>query len=173
MKNFKSHLTKIKAFAFDVDGVLSKQSILLHPSGDMMRSMNTKDGFAIQYAVKQGFPVAIITGGKSESIKFRFRGLGITDVYLGSMNKIEDFMDFVFKYGLKKDDVLYMGDDMPDWEVMQNCGMPTSPADAVPEIQRLAHYISDKKGGEGCVRDVIEQVLKAQNKWNFSMNKKG
>ena len=155
----------VKAFAFDVDGVFAKSTVLLSPEGSLMRSMNTKDGFAVKYAIDQEIPIAIITGGREDSIRKRFNGLGVTDIYLNSMNKMEDFKDFLFKYGLETRDVLYMGDDIPDTEVLQEAGIATCPADATPEVKRLAAYISPYKGGEGCVRDVIEQVLKTQEKW--------
>jgi 3-deoxy-D-manno-octulosonate 8-phosphate phosphatase (KDO 8-P phosphatase) len=165
MNNFKEGLKDIKAFAFDVDGVLSRPEVYLHPSGELMRSMNTKDGYALQYAVKRGYPIAIITGGKSENVALRFKGLGITDIYLGSAFKPDDFQDFLFKYGLEAKEVLYMGDDLPDYEVMQKSGVPCCPADAVEEIKSVAHYISPIKGGMGCVRDVVEQVLRLHGRW--------
>ena len=165
MTNFKEGLQAVKAFAFDVDGVLSDPKVYLHPSGELLRSMNTKDGYALQYAVKRGYPIAIITGGTSESVALRFRGLGITDIYLASSNKTDDFNDFLFKYGLKPEQVLYMGDDLPDYEVMKKAGVPCCPSDAVEEIKSVAHYISPFGGGSGCVRDVIEQVLRLHGRW--------
>jgi 3-deoxy-D-manno-octulosonate 8-phosphate phosphatase (KDO 8-P phosphatase) len=165
MTNFKEGLKAVKAFAFDVDGVLSKPEVYLHPSGELMRSMNTKDGYAMQYAVKRGYPIAIITGGTSESVALRFRGLGITDIYLASYCKTDDFTDFLSKYDLKPEEVLYMGDDLPDYEVMKQVGVPCCPADAVEEIKSAAHYISPFSGGKGCVRDVIEQVLRLHGRW--------
>ena len=165
MDNFKERLKDIKAFVFDVDGVFSS-NIYLHPSGDMYRSMNTKDGYALQYAIKkENFLAGIITGGYSESVKSRFNGLGITDVYIKSTNKLDDFEDFMYKYNLKPEEIVYMGDDLPDYEIMKIVGVPTCPADAAEEIKAISVYISDKKGGEGCVRDIIEQVLRAQGKW--------
>ena len=165
MDNFKEQLKDIKAFVFDVDGVFSS-NIILHPNGDMFRPMNVKDGYALQYAVnKMGFLCGIITGGYSESVRKRFNGLGITDVYLKSINKFDDFEDFIYKYNLKPEQVVYMGDDLPDYEVMKVVGIPTCPADAAEEIKTISVYISDKKGGDGCVRDIIEQVLRAQGKW--------
>ena len=165
MTNFKEGLQKVKAFAFDVDGVLSSPEVYLHPTVDIMRSMNTKDGYALQYAVKRGYPIAIITGGNTESVALRFRGLGITDIYLASSYKPDDFNDFLFKYGLGPEQVLYMGDDLPDYEVMKKAGVPCCPADAVEEIKSVSHYISPYGGGKGCVRDVIEQVLRLHGRW--------
>jgi 3-deoxy-D-manno-octulosonate 8-phosphate phosphatase (KDO 8-P phosphatase) len=165
LDNFKERLKNIKAFVFDVDGVFS-HNVFLHPNGDMLRSMNTKDGFALYYAVnKQSFYTAIITGGYSESVKTRFNAMGITDVYIKSIDKLDDFDDFIYKYNLKPEEVLYMGDDIPDYDVMKIVGVPVCPADAAEEIKAISVYISDKNGGDGCVRDVIEQVLRAQGKW--------
>lgn len=165
MANFKQLLHKVKAFAFDVDGVFTNGNIYLHSDGEMLRAMNIKDGYAVHYCAKIDFPIAIISGGNSESVRQRFRNLGITDIYLKSHDKMSDFKDFIAKYQIEPADVLYMGDDIPDWEVMQHVGLPTCPADAASEIKAVATYISDKRGGEGCVRDVIEQVLKVQGKW--------
>jgi len=165
MTNFKEGLKDIRAFAFDVDGVLSRPEIYVHPSGELMRSMNTKDGYALQYAIKRGYPIAIITGGRTESVKVRFQGLGLTDIYLSSSYKPDDFDDFIFKYQIKAEEVLYMGDDVPDLEVMRKAGIACCPADAVEEIKSVAHYISPFKGGRGCVRDVIEQVLRLHGRW--------
>jgi 3-deoxy-D-manno-octulosonate 8-phosphate phosphatase (KDO 8-P phosphatase) len=140
---------------------------MLHPGGDMMRSVNTRDGFAIKTAIESGFKVAIITGARSESLKGRFRDLGTEDVYLGSLNKIRDLQAFVAKYHLDLKQVLYMGDDVPDLVAMRAVGMPTCPSDATNEVQSVSRYISDLPGGQGCVRDVIEQVLRTQGFWNF------
>ena len=163
--SFKEDLKNVKAFVFDVDGVFTNSNIYLHPSGELMRSMNIKDGYAIQYAIKKGYPVAIITGGNSESVRERFVNLGVTDIYLKSHSKLDDFEDFLFKYDLSADEILYMGDDIPDYHVMTKVGLPTCPANAAEEIKEISRYISDRNGGEGCVRDVIEQVLKLQGKW--------
>ena len=163
--NFKENLNKIKAFVFDVDGVLSATTVPLHPSGEPMRMVNIKDGYAMQYAVKKGYILAIITGGKTEAVRKRFVGLGIKDVYMSSAVKIKDFKNFLEKNNLSADEVMYMGDDIPDYEVMKACGFPCCPADAASEIKEISCYVSDKKAGEGCGRDVIEQVMKAQGKW--------
>ena len=165
MGHFKTTLKNVKAFAFDVDGVFSNNNVYLHPTGDMMRSMNVKDGFAIQYALKKEFPIAIITGGWSEAVKIRFNNLGVTDVYLKSNDKLDDFTDFVYKYHIDPKSVLYMGDDLPDFDVMKKVGVACCPADAAEEIKAISHYISDRPAGEGCVRDVVEQVLRSQGLW--------
>jgi 3-deoxy-D-manno-octulosonate 8-phosphate phosphatase (KDO 8-P phosphatase) len=162
--NFKELLKNVKAFAFDVDGVFS-HNVIVHPSGELMRSMNIKDGFAVQYAIKKGYPIAIITGGNSDSVRVRFANLGIKDIYLKSHNKIVDFNDFISHNNIQASEVLYMGDDLPDYEIMKLVGIPTCPADAVEEIKSLAKYISHKTAGEGCVRDVIEQTLRVQGNW--------
>lgn len=163
--NFKEDLKKIKAFAFDVDGVLSDTKVNLSSDGELLRTMNTKDGYAMQYASRRGYPIAIITGGRTESVANRFRTLGILDIYLGASKKVDDFEDFRKKYSLEADEILYMGDDLPDYEVMKICGVPCCPADAVEEIKSVSVYISHLKGGDGCVRDIMEQVLRLHGKW--------
>ena len=162
---FKENLEKIKAFVFDVDGVLSSVCIPLHPSGEPMRMVNIKDGYAMQYAVKMGYPIAIITGGKTVAVRKRFEGLGVQYIYMASSHKMDDFDDFLKKSQLNPEDIMYMGDDIPDFQVMKRCGFPCCPMDAAPEIKRISCYISPYEGGKGCGRDVIEQVLKAQGKW--------
>ena len=164
MPNFKEILPRVKAFAFDVDGVFSG-NIFITSSGEQLRSMNIKDGYAVQLAVKKGFPIAIITGGFSEAIRARFQGLGVTDIYMKSSCKMDDYNDFIAKYSLDPSNVMYMGDDIPDFEVMKKTGIPVCPADAAEEIKMISAYISHTKGGDGCVRDVIEQVLRVQNLW--------
>ncbi|MCK9179474.1 MAG: HAD-IIIA family hydrolase [Bacteroides sp.] len=165
MSTINYDLRKIKAFAFDVDGVLSSEMIPLHPSGEPMRMVNTKDGYAIQLAVKLGYEVAIITGGKTEAVRIRFESLGVKDIYLGSAIKIKDYEDFKKKRNLKDEEILFMGDDIPDMEVMQVCGLPCAPKDGVPDVKAISKYISHLPGGAGCGRDVIEQVLKSQDNW--------
>ena len=163
-------LKKIRAIVFDVDGVLSSETIYLHPNGEPMRSVNIKDGYALQFAVKCGMIVAIITGGKTEAVRKRYEGLGIKDVYLGAAVKINEYNQLKEKYQLADEEILYMGDDIPDYEVMQICGLPVCPADAAMEIKQLSKYISPICGGEGCGRDVIEQVMRAQGKWMDESN---
>lgn len=158
-------LKRIKALAFDVDGVLSGETILLHPGGEPMRTVNIKDGYALQLAVKMGLHVAIITGGRTEAVRKRYENLGVPDVYLGCAVKLATYELWLQKYGLKDEEVLYMGDDIPDYEVMRRVGCPCAPADAAPEIKEAAIYISHLRGGYGCGRDVIEQVLRSQGRW--------
>ena len=158
-------LKKIKAVIFDVDGVLSAETIPLHPNGDPMRTVNIKDGYAIQLAQKMGLRVVILTGGTTESVRMRYERLGLEDVYMGCAVKIDTYEAFKRKYGLADAQILYMGDDIPDYEIMQRCGCPCCPADACADIKAIAVYVSHKAGGYGCGRDVIEQVLRAQGKW--------
>ncbi len=159
------NLTKIQALMFDVDGVLSRQTITLHPTQGPMRTVNIKDGYALQHAVRNGLLVAIITGADTPSLLARYHGLGITEVHLSASHKINIYNALLQKYDLSDDQVLYMGDDIPDYTIMRRVGLPCCPADAAYEIKTLATYISPCEGGEGCVRDVIQQVMKAQNKW--------
>ena len=165
MAFFKEKLQHIKGFIFDVDGVLSMDVSPLDSNGDPMRTSNVKDGFALRYALQNGFQVAIITGANTLSVKLRHQKLGIEHIYLNSFNKTECLNDFLSKSGLKKEEILYMGDDLVDFSIMKEVGVPTCPLDAVSEIKTISLYISDKEGGRGCVRDVIEQTMRSQQKW--------
>ena len=165
MSSINYDLRKIKAFVFDVDGVLSCDVIPLHPNGDPMRTVNIKDGYALQLAVKEGYEVAIITGGYTEAVQIRFSRLGIQHIYMRSAVKVHDFKDFMEKTGLSPEQIMYAGDDIPDYEVMTRVGLPVAPADAAPEIKEVAKYISSRRGGEGVARDVIEQTMRAQGHW--------
>ena len=158
-------LTKIKALVFDVDGVLSSGTISVSADGELLRTASVKDGYALHLAMKLGYRVAIITGAFEESILRRYKDIGIEDIYMGSSLKTIDLQKLLDKYNLSADEVLYMGEDIPDYEVMRRVGVPCCPRDAAPEIRDICSYISHRDGGCGCVRDVIEQVLKAQNKW--------
>jgi len=160
--NFK----QVKAFVFDVDGVLTNGVVLVTEEGEHLRSFNMKDGYAMQLAVKRGYSIAIITGGKSLGVKKRMERLGIDDAFIGVDDKRSVLNDWLAHKGLKPSDVLYMGDDIPDLENMLVAGMPTCPADAVEEIKTAAAYISPFVGGAGAVRDVIEKVLKLQGRWS-------
>ena len=165
MSGIPYDLNKIKAFAFDVDGVLSPSTIPMHIYGEPLRMVNIKDGYAIQLAVKMGFPIAIITGGNTEAVRKRFEGLGVKDIFLGASAKLPIYESWLKKYQLCDEEVLYMGDDIPDIEIMRRVGLAVAPRDAAVDILELAHYISTFDGGMGCAREVIEQVLRAQNKW--------
>jgi len=165
MTFFKEKLKNIKGFIFDVDGVLSMDTSPLDEYGDPMRTANIKDGFALRYAILNGYQVAIITGANTPRVKLRYHKLGVEHIYLNSFNKIECLEEILVKTGLQKEEFLYMGDDLVDLPVMKLVGIPTCPLDAVPEIKAVSLYISDRKGGQGCVRDVLEQVMRSQGKW--------
>ncbi|GHT85186.1 hydrolase [Bacteroidia bacterium] len=165
MGSINYDLTKIKAFVFDVDGVLSPEAIPLHPSGEPMRIINTKDGYAMQLARKKGYIQGIITGGDTNAVRIRFESLGFQHIYMKAQNKIKVFDDFIQKTGLSPEEICYVGDDIPDYEIMKIVGLPACPADAVPEIKAISKYISPKTGGMGVGRDIIEQVLKVKGDW--------
>ncbi len=165
MSNYKEKLIHITTFIFDYDGVLTDGKVFVINDHEQLRSSNVKDGYALQYAVKKGYRVAVISGGKSKTMTKRMNTLGITDVFLGIDNKIETYRKYLLDNNIKQEEVLYMGDDIPDFEIMNEVGVATCPSDSAQEIKAIADYISDIKGGEGCVRDVIEQVLKLQDKW--------
>lgn len=165
MKNFKEILPQVRAFAFDVDGVLSTTVTYINPDGQMLRSANIKDGYVVQLLRKKGYPVAIITGGNYEGVRRRFENLGVEDIFLSADDKLAILKNFIKKYELSPDEVLYMGDDIPDLLPMKYVGVPVCPADAAEDIKLISRYISDKNGGHGCVRDVVEQVLRSRNDW--------
>jgi 3-deoxy-D-manno-octulosonate 8-phosphate phosphatase (KDO 8-P phosphatase) len=165
MTFLKEEFKQVKAFVFDVDGVLSTDISHLNEDGDPIRTTNVKDGYAIRNALNNDYEVAIITGGAIERVKLRFGKIGVKYIYMGSFDKLKCLDDFLAKTKLQKEDILYMGDDMPDFPVMKEIGVPTCPKDAIPDIKEISKYISDKKGGEGCVRDVIEQVMRSQGNW--------
>jgi len=169
-KNYKEKLNNIRAFIFDVDGVLTDGRVLVTTSGEMHRSMNTKDGFAMKFALTNGYKIAIISGGTNEGVRDRFEELGVQKVYLGAHQKDDSFDDFVKENNLNSSEVLYMGDDIPDLSVMEKSGLSTCPNDAVTDVKNAADYISHKKGGDGCVREIIEQVLRVQGNWPFGKN---
>ena len=164
--NLLSHFKSIKLFVLDVDGVLTDGSLLVLNDGQMARSMNIKDGYALQLAIKKGYKILVISGGTSEAVKNRLEKLGISDVIMSAVNKKEVLIKYVTVYGFSWPQVLYMGDDIPDLVPMQMAGLACCPYDAVPEIKALSHYISPISGGKGCVRDVIEKVMKLNNDWN-------
>jgi len=163
--NYKELLDHIKCFIFDVDGVLTNGKLLISDTGSLLRSMNVKDGYALKFALDQGYHVCIISGGTNEGVRERLKTLGITDVYLGIHDKVETLDEYLDVYGISRNEVAYMGDDIPDIYPMKEILLPTCPQNAVPEVKNVAKYISHKNGGEGCVRDLIEQVLKTQGKW--------
>ncbi len=160
-------MNDITTFILDVDGVLTDSSVHITPTGEMLRIMNIRDGFAMKAAIESGYNVCIISGGSNEGVRIRLRNLGLTDIYLASSNKVETFKEYTELYQINAEQVLYMGDDIPDYHVMQLVGLPTCPQDASPEIKAISNYISHKNGGKGAVRDVIEQVMRVQGKWNI------
>lgn len=166
-KSYKEILNDIDTFIFDVDGVLTDSSVHVSQSGEMLRIMNIRDGFAMKAAIESGYNVCIISGGNNEGVRIRLRNLGITDIHLASPNKVETFKEYIELYNIQPKKVLYMGDDIPDYHVMKLVGMPTCPQDAVAEIKAISKYISHKNGGKGAVREVIEQVMKVQGKWHL------
>ena len=163
--SYKQRLPKITTFIFDVDGVLTDGSVILDSSGEMVRTMHTKDGYALQHAVKKGYKIVIITGGNSIMVKKRLEGLGIRDVFLGVHNKLPVMNQYLKENQINSQEVLYMGDDIPDFPCLKEVGVSTCPHDAAIEIREISDYISHIDGGKGCVRDVIEQTLRVQNKW--------
>jgi 3-deoxy-D-manno-octulosonate 8-phosphate phosphatase (KDO 8-P phosphatase) len=171
-KNYKEIMPQITTFIFDVDGVLTDGMVTVTSRGELVRNMNTKDGYALKVAVNQGFNVCIISGGTNLGVRTRLQGLGIKDIYLGIHNKMKQYEKYLDIHNLNPENILYMGDDIPDYPVMKKVGLASCPKDAVPEIQDISIYVSQKKGGKGCVRDVIEQVLKVQGKWNGKFDAK-
>lgn len=167
MTNYKTLLNQITTFAFDVDGVLTNGSLQVSTSGELIRTMNVKDGFVVKEALKAGYEVVVISGGTNEMVRKRLRDLGLTNIHLGIADKVECLEEFLEVYDIKPEHVAYMGDDIPDIYPMKMVGLATCPQDAVSEVKAIADYVSHKKGGEGCVRDLIEQVLKTQGKWNY------
>ncbi len=158
-------LTKIRLIAFDNDGVLSSSTVPMTEDGMPARTVNVKDGYAIKQAERSGLHIAIISGGTGEAVRRRYEALGCQDVHLGCHRKMDTYEQLLRKYNISDENMLYMGDDIPDYEIMKRCGCPCCPKDAVPEIRDIAIYVSHLNGGHGCGRDVIEQVLKAQGKW--------
>lgn len=165
--NVLEQFRHIRTFVFDVDGVLTDGTVQLLPNGEQSRKMNIRDGYALQLAVKKGYRIAVISGGRSESVITRLNGLGITDIFTGVNNKQEKLEDYAFEHDLRWEEVLFMGDDIPDYRAMQLCGLPVCPGDAAPEIKSISKYISPVAGGQGCVRDVIEKVLKLNDHWTM------
>lgn len=165
MSFFKDDLKQIRAMLFDVDGVLSSDTSPIDVNGDPMRTANVKDGFAIRLAIEGGYTIGVITGGAQNTVKLRHQKLGVVYYYENVRDKTASLDDFISKTGITASEILFMGDDLVDYEIMKKVGIATCPSDAVPEIKLISRYVSDRNGGEGCVRDVIEQVMRAQGKW--------
>ena len=168
MENFKQKLTRIKTLLFDVDGVLTNGQVFMMENGEFVRNMYSKDGYALQLAVKKGYRIAIITGGNSQTVKKALESLGIQDIFLAQYDKLQCYKDYINEHDLKEEEILYMGDDLPDYEVMQRVGIATCPNNSAHEIKEISIYISNKNGGEGCVRDIIEQVMRSQGTWEIT-----
>lgn len=164
-ENYKITLRKITTFIFDIDGVLTNGQVLVTTDGQLLRSMSIRDGYAIRKAVTSGYRICIISGGTNEGVIKRLNTLGVTDIFLGVHDKIKCLNDYFEKNNIQAENVVYMGDDLPDREPMKLVGLPACPQDAEPEIKALATYVSHRSGGEGCARDILKQVMKIQNKW--------
>jgi len=171
-KSYKELMPEITTFIFDVDGVLTDGKVTIYPDGQLIRTMSIKDGYALKIAIDNGYNVCIISGGTNKAVKSRLKDLGVTDIYLGVQDKEYQLDEYLDIYNLDQQNVLYMGDDIPDFNVMKRVGLPACPKDAVQEIQDISLYVSQKKGGNGCVRDVIEQVLKVQDNWKTNYKTK-
>ena len=162
---FKQRLAKIEGFVFDNDGVFTNGTVYLMPGGEQVRTASTRDGYAVQHAVKCGMRIAMITGGYSDEVVNRMNGLGVTEVITGASLKLGEFEQLCTRWGLNPDQVCYMGDDIPDLPVLQAAGLACCPHDAAPEIRAVCDYVSPISGGEGCVRDVLEQAMKLKGLW--------
>ena len=165
--NVLEYFQKITTFVFDVDGVMTDGSVLLLENGVQARTMNVKDGLALQMAMTKGYKVLIISGGSSQPVIHRFQYLGVKEVHLGLKDKLTFLRIYIEQNGLSWDEILYMGDDLADLPVLEHVGLPCCPADAVAEVQKICKYISSHNGGYGCVRDVVEKVLRLNNQWQY------
>jgi 3-deoxy-D-manno-octulosonate 8-phosphate phosphatase (KDO 8-P phosphatase) len=171
-KSYKEIMNQITTFIFDVDGVLTDGTVHVTESGEMLRIMHIRDGFAIKAALETGYKVAIISGGSNDGVRIRLKNLGVEAIFLGVPDKVTVLKSFIEENKINANQILYMGDDIPDFHVMQLTALPCCPQDASPEIKEISKYISHKNGGKGAVRDVIEQVMKVQGKWNTYFNGK-
>lgn len=165
MINYREKLKDITTFVFDFDGVLSDGKVWVLPDGEQIRATGVKDGYALQYALRKGYRVAIISGGIGESMRLRYQRFVGMEVFLQVHDKLVVFDQYIKKHNISPDEVMYMGDDIPDYNLMKLCGVKCCPSDACEEIKSIADYISHQKGGDGCARDIIEQTLKAQGRW--------
>ncbi len=169
-KNYKEYLNQITTFIFDVDGVFTDGTLLITTKGEMLRKMNVKDGYALKTAIQKGYNVCIISGGSNEGVRNRFKALGVTDIYLGAHHKQEPLDEYLDIHSITPENTLYMGDDLPDIPPMKMVQLATCPQNAVAEVKSICDYVSHKNGGEGCVRDIIEQVLKVRGDWNSNFS---
>ena len=163
--NYKNLLNDISAFVFDVDGVFTDSSVQITSNGELLRTMSVRDGYAVKQAVDAGYTICVITGGKHVGVKLRLEGLGVKEVHLGVQDKVSVIKRFLENEQLQQHQVAYMGDDLPDLEAIQLAGLRSCPQDAVPEIKAICDYVSHRDGGKGCVRDLVEQVMRVQQKW--------
>ena len=163
--NYKSILKNISTLVFDVDGVFTDNRVILIPGMDPVRTFSARDGYAMQYAIKKGLRLVIITGGRSESVTERLTEMGVENVFSGVRNKVKKLNEYAAENRIPYEEILYMGDDIPDLKVMELVGLACCPQNAVSEIKNICNYVSPVKGGFGCVRDIIEQTLKVQGKW--------
>lgn len=171
-KSYKVYLKDIRVFIFDVDGVLTDGSVLITSQGEQLRKMSISDGYALKSALQKGYHVCAISGGNNPGVKERLKDLGVTDIYLNIRHKADQLMEYLEINNLKSDTVMYMGDDIPDIPAMQQVALPACPQNAAPEVKEISKYVSHKSGGEGCVRDIIEQVLKVRGDWNGNYDAK-
>ena len=160
-----SLFNSVEAVIFDVDGVLSPSNLLILENGQLLRQTNSRDGYAIKYAIKSGLKVGIITGGKSDGVVRRYNNLGVVDIFAGVQDKVEALEDYILAYDLNPEKIVYVGDDLPDYEVMQRVGIPCCPSDAANEIKGISKYISPVKGGFGVARDILEKIMKLNGSW--------
>lgn len=165
MQNFKERLNKITTLIFDIDGVFTDNKVLVMENGEVVRNVHSKDGYALQLAVKKGYRIVIISGGNNVAVKNLLAKTGIEHLFINQHDKLQCYKDFIYENNLSDEEILYMGDDLPDYEVMSRVNIPTCPNDSAPEIKSISIYISPKNGGEGCVRDIIEQVMRVQGTW--------
>lgn len=171
-KSYKVYLKDIRVFIFDVDGVLTDGSVLITSQGEQLRKMSISDGYALKSALQKGYNVCAISGGNNPGVKERLKDLGVTDIYLNIRHKADQLKEYLEINNLKPDTVMYMGDDIPDIPAMQQVALPACPQNAAPEVKEISKYVSHKSGGEGCVRDIIEQVLKVRGDWNGNYDAK-
>ena len=168
--NYKEMLRDVTTFVFDVDGVFTDSSVLITTTGELLRKMSVRDGYAVKTAIDKGYRLCVISGGSNEGVRQRLQGLGVTDIFLGAGHKEDRLREYMLDYGIAPGEILYMGDDIPDIPAMRMVGMVACPQNAVPEVKALSHYISHLNGGEGCVRDIIQQVMKVQGNWDSPTN---
>ncbi len=167
MLNFKEALSKVTTMMFDIDGVMTDGKVLIMDSGEMVRNMNSKDGYGLHLAVTKGYRIAVISGGNNQSVKNALARTGIKDVFIQQHDKLSCYLEYLASNNLKDEEVMFMGDDLPDYEIMSRVGVAVCPNDSAIEIKQISQYVSPKNGGEGCVRDIIEQILRVQGKWEI------